>query len=56
LFTVTTTGADVVALPAASTALAASVWIPFVTVVVSQVMAYGADATAAPRSAPSRRN
>jgi hypothetical protein len=50
--TVTDTGADVVVLPAASEAVAVNVYVPFATVVVSQLIAYGAVVSAAPRFAP----
>src|SRR4029077_18518910 len=54
--TVTPTGADVVVLPAASLATAVSGCEPFVAVVVSHEIAYGAVVTALPRFAPSSLN
>lgn len=56
LFTVTETVDDVVVLPAASVATAASRWAPGVAVVVSQATVYGAAVLSAPRFAPSRRS
>src|SRR6266545_4752739 len=54
--TVTVTGADVGALPAASRATAVSVWEPSAAVVVSQETLYGLAVTSAPRFAPSSLN
>src|SRR5947199_384278 len=56
LLTLTVTGADVVVLPAASRAVAVSVWLPFVVVVESQVLEYGEVVSSAPRFAPSSLN
>src|SRR3989442_15005540 len=56
LLTVTVTAADVVELPAASRATAASVWVPLVPVVVVQETAYGAVVASPPRVAPSSLN
>src|SRR5206468_2992435 len=53
LATVTATLPAVVTLPAASAARALSVWLPFGTVVVSQVNVNGAVVRGEPRSAPS---
>ncbi len=53
---VTVTGAEVVELPAASRARAASVWEPFPAVVVFQETEYGAETSSAPRAEPSRKN
>src|SRR5207247_7474104 len=47
--TVTATAAAVRELPAASRATAVTVWLPSETTVVSQLTAYGAPATSAPR-------
>jgi hypothetical protein len=55
LDTVTVVDDDVL-LPAASKAVAPSVCVPFVTVVVSQESEYGAAVSSAPSGAPSRRN
>ena len=55
LMTFTVTGADVVALPAASRATAVSVWLPAALCVVSHWTWYGALVSSAPRSAPSTR-
>src|SRR5207248_2814747 len=55
LFTVTLIG-DVAVLPAASRAIALSVWPPFVVAVVFQVTPYGLVVTSAPRFAPSSLN
>src|SRR5439155_18551266 len=52
LATVTLMLAEVVALPAASRALALSVWAPLGTVVVFQDTEYGATRSSAPRLAP----
>src|SRR5882672_9551774 len=54
--TVTVTAADVVWLPAASRARAASVCEPFDAAVEVQAMVYGAVVTSAPTAAPSSRN
>src|SRR5436189_15617 len=54
--TVTFTGAEVAALPAASRATAVSVWLPAVAVVVFQAIEYGAVVASAPRLAPSSLN
>src|SRR5439155_40558 len=56
LATVTLMLAEVVALPAASRALALSVWAPLGTVVVFQETEYGATRSSAPRLAPSSLN
>ena len=56
LATVTLMLAEVVALPAASRALALSVWAPLGTVVVFQDTEYGATRSSAPRLAPSSLN
>src|SRR5438093_534303 len=54
--TVTATLAAFAALPAASRATAVSVWLPSDVAVVSQLTAYGALATSAPRLTPSSLN
>src|SRR5207244_10696398 len=54
--TVTLTAAEVVRLPAASRAMAVSVWAPLAAVVVVQDTEYGAAVTSAPRLAPSSLN
>src|SRR2546422_657399 len=54
--TVTVTAAEVVWLPAASRARAASVCEPFDAAVEFQAMVYGAVVTSAPSAAPSSRN
>src|SRR5881397_52649 len=56
LATITLMLAEVVALPAASWALALSVWAPLGTVVVFQDTEYGATRSSAPRLAPSSLN
>src|SRR6266850_4262761 len=56
LATVTPTGAEVVALPAASRATAVRICGPSERVVESQLTVYGAAVSSAPRTAPSRRN
>jgi hypothetical protein len=56
LSTLTATCADVVAFPAASRATAVSWWVPLAAVRVFQATKYGAEVSAAPRSAPSSRN
>ncbi len=56
LLTVTVREAAVAVLPAASRATAVSAWLPFVVVVVVQVIEYGLVVSSAPRFAPSRRN
>src|SRR5207245_11134268 len=56
LATITLMLAEVVALPAASRALALSVWAPLGTVVVFQDTEYGATRSSAPRLAPSSLN
>src|SRR5256886_9178599 len=56
LATVTLMLAEVVALPAASRAMALSVWAPLGTVVVFQETEYGATRSSAPRLAPSSLN
>ena len=55
LDTDTMTAVAVVTFPAASTALAARVWMPFVAVLVSQVTSYGSWIGVA-QNTPSRRN
>src|SRR5271166_6560103 len=52
--TVTSTGAEVPTLPEVSVACAVSLWLPLLAPVVSQLIAYGADVTAAPSALPSR--
>src|SRR5206468_12920351 len=47
---------DLAVLPAASRATAVSVWLPPAAVVVSHAIAYGADVSSAPRTAPSSLN
>ena len=54
--TVTVEADDVVTSPAASRATAVSVWEPFVTVVVFQLIAYGAIVSSTPRLTPSSLN
>src|SRR5215470_5091620 len=56
LFTVTEIGADVRRLPAASRAMAVTVWEPSGVVVVFQLSEYGELFTSAPRFAPSSWN
>src|SRR6185436_1289671 len=56
LLTVTVTFVAVAVFPAASRATAVSVWVPFATVVVSQVTPYGLVVSSAPRLAPSSLN
>ena len=56
LLTVTFTTAEVVLLPAASRATAVSVCPPLLALVLSQVIAYGAVVSSAPRLAPSSLN
>src|SRR5438132_13359933 len=56
LATVTVRAADVVALPAASRACAASVCPPLDAVVVFHAVVYGAAVSGAPSGPPSRRN
>src|SRR5438046_9723608 len=56
LATITLMLAEVVALPAASRALALSVWAPLGTVVVFQDTEYGATRSCAPRLAPASLN
>ena len=53
---VTVTGDDVVRLPAASRAIAVSVWLPAVAPLVFQAVLYGALVSSAPRFAPSSWN
>src|SRR6185295_5099126 len=55
LFTVTATDADAV-LPAASRAIAVSVWLAFEAVVVFHATEYGATTSSAPRLTPSTLN
>src|SRR5450432_1692733 len=52
----TVTGAAVAAFPPGSRTIAESTWLPPDTVVVFQLMPYGAVVSSAPRFAPSRRN
>src|SRR5688572_4805592 len=54
--TVTLTAAEVVAFPAASRAIARSVWIPGVAVVLFHEIEYGAAVSRVPRLAPSSWN
>src|SRR5207249_1410624 len=54
--TVTCTLVAVPTLPLVSVALALSVWLPLVAVVVFQVTAYGGEVTGLPSGWPSRRN
>ena len=56
LFTVTVTAALVVRLPAASRAVAVSVWPPFAAVRVFHVTEYGGVVFSAPSAAPSSMN
>jgi len=56
LLTVKLTPAEVVLLPAASRAVAATVWVPFERALVSSETVYGAAVSSAPRSAPSSRS
>src|SRR5437667_1280765 len=56
LKTVTVTGSEGYQTPSASSAMARSVWDPLAAVFVSQGTEYGAEVSASPRSAPSRRN
>ena len=56
LSTLTVTGAEVCVFPEVSRARAVSTCVPDVAVVVSQVTAYGAAVSSAPRFAPSSRN
>ena len=54
--TVTLTGAAVLVLPAASRAIAVSVWPPFATVVVVQLTEYGGVVSSWPRLEPFNLN
>src|SRR2546430_10783310 len=56
LLTVTTTGAEVVTLPAASRATAVSEWLPLPVLAVFQEIVYGAAVTSAPKLTPSSLN
>src|SRR2546422_274190 len=54
--TVTLTTSEVVWLPAASRARAASVWVPLDAIEAFHATEYGAAVSSAPSGAPSRRN
>jgi hypothetical protein len=56
LLTVTVTGDEVALLPDVSVAIAVSVWLPLIAVVVSQNSVYGEAVTGEPRFDPSSLN